>query len=310
MSFNKIHLIINQKSAGGSAGRRWHEIESLLKENNIKDYSFQITGKQGDATEFAKKALQEKVETIVVVGGDGTVSEVINGYCAIENSNQIANIVILNMGTGGDFCRTLGVPSDPSLSIRKIHNGKEILVDVGKIRYTALGGTTKERFFNNIAGCGMAGAVVYDVNRSSKKFGAFSYYLGALSNLFGYKNKEIKVKFDDYLEQTMTIVTLAVCNGQFFGGGMQINPEAHITDGLFNITVIEDWNLAEKVLYSSKLYNGTILSCKNVKNYQAKKVIVEPTNPNDRIFIDSDGDDIGMIPLTAEIIPARVKFKI
>lgn len=310
MDFDEIHLIINPKSAGGSAGSRWQEIESLLKKNNMPKYSFQVTGKQGDASLFAKQATEEGVKTIVVVGGDGTISEVVNGYCSVDNSSQNTSIVILNMGTGGDFCRTLGVPSDPNLSIQKIFDGKEVLIDVGKIQYTTMDGERKDRFFNNIVGCGMAGKVVYDVNRSTKKFGAFSYYLGALGNLFNYKNKEIKVKFDNYFEQTISIVTLAVCNGQFFGGGMQINPEAQLTDGLFNITVIENWSLLEKMIQSSKLYNGTILNCKNVLSYQAKKVLVEPIDPNDQIFIDSDGEDIGIVPFTAEILPSRVRFKI
>jgi len=304
MNYEKIHFLVNPTSGGGIVGKRWAGIQHYL-EAKVGSFSYEFSSARGHAKELAFLAGRNQVEKIVVIGGDGTISEVVTGIKA--SGNQNVTIGILNLGTGGDFCRTLGVPGDIELAIEKILHGKTIEVDLGVITYFNHQGKVEERNFINITGCGMSGLVVRTINQSKKRFGGFSYYLASLQNFFSYKNQKVKLYLDDQEPKSFQIVTLAICNGQYFGGGMNISPQSKLTDGLFHVVVIDNWNHLQKIIYSSKLYNGSILTAPNVHCFTAKRVKVLPEAENE-VLIDNDGEDIGKIPLEASIIPKAVKF--
>ncbi|MDX1960882.1 MAG: diacylglycerol kinase family lipid kinase [Leptospiraceae bacterium] len=301
----KIHFIVNPSSGGGSTGKTWAQVRNFI-EDRLKKISFEFTGSKGHGVELAKRACENGVEKIVVIGGDGSISEVVTGVMQSEKKNS--SIGILNFGTGGDFCRTLGVAADLKIAVDKIAEGNTITADIGKVTFHDKEGKLAHRNFINITGCGMAGEVARTINKSKKVFGGFSYYLSSLQNLLSYKNKKVRLLLDDNREYSFTAVTVAVCNGQYFGGGMQINPEAQISDGLFHITVVEDWSILQKILYSARLYNGTILTAPNVHSLTAKKIVILPKEGEEAAIIDSDGEDVGSIPMTVELIPNAVRF--
>lgn len=134
----------------------------------------------------------------------------------------------------------------------------------------------------------MSGKVVIMINPSKKRFGGFSYYLASL--LFSNKNQKVQVILDTEEPKEFTI-NLAVCNGQYFGGGMQISPKSQLTDGLLNVVIIDDWNTIRKILYSPT----------------AKKVKVLPIGDSE-CFIDNDDEDVGRIPMEVYIVPSAVRF--
>ncbi|MCB1177403.1 MAG: YegS/Rv2252/BmrU family lipid kinase, partial [Leptospiraceae bacterium] len=252
------------------------------------------------------EACNNSVEKIIVIGGDGTVSETITGVRSTEFSPSVG---ILNLGTGGDFCKTIGVPTDINLALDKILVGKTISSDIGRIQFIKNDGTPGERNFINITGCGMSGEVVRTINKSKKMFGGFSYYLASLQNFLSYKNRRLRIVLDDKEEKEFKVVNLAICNGQYFGGGMQISPESQISDGYLNIVVVGDWGYFAKIIHSGKLYNGSILSVSEVYSFKAKKIKVIPLDSEPPFtYIDNDGEDIGYIPLEAEVIPGCVNI--
>jgi YegS/Rv2252/BmrU family lipid kinase len=305
MPNSEYHVIVNPVSSGGEAGRRWPETESKIR-NALKDFSFELTHAGGDGERLAASAVHAGVKTLIVVGGDGTLSEVANGILQFA-PEQRPSLAVLNYGTGGDFVRTTGAPADLSLMLEKIKMRREINIDAGRISFTNHQGLSARRHFINIAGCGLAGSVVNAVNQASKRFGAFTYFASSLSSAVTYKNPRVRISIDDGPFTTETITTLAVCNGQFFGGGMQIAPDASITDGLLNITILGDWSLAQKVKYSRNLYNGTITHCYGVKSFQARTIRVEPDIMRP-ILIDCDGECPGQLPMTAEVLPGAIRL--
>jgi YegS/Rv2252/BmrU family lipid kinase len=307
MDYEKIHFIVNPTSGGGSTGKTWAQVRNYI-EDQLGKISFEFTGSKGHATDLSKRASDKDVEKIIIIGGDGTISEAVTGI--IQSRNRNVTIGVLNFGTGGDFCRSLGVSSDLKIALDRINSGNNILIDIGKLSFQDKEGKLSCRNFINITGCGMAGEVVKTINQSKKVFGGFSYYLSSVQNLFSYQNKKIRILLDDNREYSVTAVTVAICNGQYFGGGMQICPQAQLSDGLFNITVIGDWNLFQKIIYSPRLYNGTILSAPDMQSFTAKKIVILPQEGEDPAIIDSDGEDIGSIPMTIELVPSAVKFVI
>lgn len=307
MSYEKIHFIINPASGGGSTGKTWAQMRSYI-ESKLGTFSFEFTANKGHGIDLAKRAAEKSVEKIVAIGGDGSISEIVSGILLSGNTNVV--IGVLNLGTGGDFCRTLGIPGDIKLGLEKIKSGSVISSDIGKVSFTDNSGSLAMRSFINIAGCGMSGEVVRTINQSKKIFGGFSYYVSSLKNLFTYQNKRVRILADEMPEKMFTSVTVAVCNGQYFGGGMRVAPNAQISDGMFDVVIMEDWNLWEKLKYSPRLYNSTILSCPKITHFRAKKIVILPQEGENEVYIDCDGEDVGTIPMTLEILPSAVRFTV
>lgn len=305
----KYHFIINPKSSGGYTGRNWSDLQAIIRKH-IGEFTYEFTDGPGAATRQAARALKDKPDVLVVVGGDGTISEAVNGYFEPGVPRRKVPIAILNQGTGGDFCRTLGVPTDLHLALQTIKSGRDVACDVGRLEFTGKDGEPTTRYFVNVAGCGMAGEVVEAINKSQKRFGGFSYFLTSAEKLFTYRKRNVRVSRDDGPSDEHRIVTLAICNGQFFGGGMQVSPASEIGDGQFEIVLIQDWNIAQSLWYSKNMYNGTIAGCRGVDIRPARRIRIEPVDARDRVLIDVDGEGAGQLPLTAEIMPGAIQFRI
>ncbi len=305
MNYESIHAIVNPASSGGEAGRRWPETQKRMG-SVLKTFSSELTSAPGDGERLASAAIHAGFKTLVVVGGDGTLSEVVNGVLQFSES-QRPRVGILNHGTGGDFARTIGAPTDIQLVMEKILSERDYPVDAGRITFTNHNGVHAKRYFVNIAGCGLAGQVVQAVNNTTRRFGAFSYFSTSFTNAITYKNARVRISLDGGPEQVEQITTLAICNGQFFGGGMQVAPDASITDGLLDVTILGNWSLSQKVRYSRNLYNGTIAHCYGVKTARVKTIRVEPENLNP-VLIDCDGEAVGTIPMTAEVLPGALRL--
>ncbi|MCE9598051.1 MAG: diacylglycerol kinase family lipid kinase [Spirochaetia bacterium] len=305
MKYEEFHVVLNPASSGGEAGRRWQETEKHVR-RVLENVSCEQTAAPGDGERLAASAIHAGAKTIVVVGGDGTLSEVVNGLLQFSEG-QRPKLAVLNHGTGGDFARTIGTPTDLQLMLEKIKAGREHRIDAGRMTFLNHQGIPTKRHFINIAGCGLAGSVVQSINQNVKRFGAFSYFSASFTNALTYNNAKVRISLDDGPQTQETITTVAVCNGQFFGGGMQIAPGASITDGLLNVTILGNWNLAQKIRYSRNLYNGTIEQCGGVRTARVKRIVIEPENLND-VLIDCDGEAPGKIPMAAEILPGAVRL--
>jgi diacylglycerol kinase (ATP) len=91
-----------------------------------------------------------------------------------------------------------------------------------------------------------------------------------------------------------------VANGQYQGGGMQVAPDAHVDDGMFQVTVIGDLSLPQVFWHLPKLYNGKILEVDKVSAFEAKKV---EADSDQRVLLDVDGEPLGALPVVIEIVP-------
>ena len=157
-----------------------------------------------------------------------------------------------------------------------------------------------------MAGLGFSAAVVERVNRTSKALGGFvSYLVGLFCTLVTYKNKSVLLQIDDTVESELVINSINVANGRYFGGGMIIAPEARADDGFFDIAVIKDITRLNVIGNVKKLYNGTLASHPLVEYYKGRKVVV---TSNERVLVDLDGEQPGMLPVTFEIVPKAAKI--
>lgn len=310
----KTLAVINPRSAGGRTGR---EVDAVAR--RLADVSgpltVALTTGPLDATRITRRALLEGFERIVAVGGDGTINEVVNGFFhAGEAINAEAELSLLNMGTGGDFRKTfdMGVGLEPSL--QGIAEGRVRRIDVGCLSHVSAQGQADKRYFANIASFGLSGEVVDRVNKARllKRFtGPFAYTWGSLSALVRFKPRPVRLKVDDVFDDIVTISTCAVCNGQYFGGGMKVAPDAVPDDGFFDVIVMGAAPLRQTLSSMNDIYTGAHVNNPNVRVFRGRSVIATPVEATSgaAVHIEADGESPGQLPAMFEILPRAIKLR-
>jgi YegS/Rv2252/BmrU family lipid kinase len=304
----RAKFIVNPASANGSTGKLWDTLEQAIR-NEIGEVDASFTTAPNHATSLARGALEDGFEMIVAVGGDGTVNEVVNGFFdSGEPVNPDAVLGVISRGTGSDFIRTMNLPKEIEGAARALKGRAVKRCDAGRFTSRGPNGEEMERYFINIADFGVGGEAVERVNNTSKAFGGFlSFLYGTLKTLWVYKGKQVKIKIDGDSEIEKAINSVVIANGQYFGGGMWIAPEAIADDGQFDIVILDDLSFLESLLNIPRLYKGTHINDPKVTCYRAKTLVAES---DEDVLIDVEGEHGGMLPAKFEIIPSSINVKV
>jgi YegS/Rv2252/BmrU family lipid kinase len=299
-------VVVNPNSQGGNVGKRWsHLADQIRREVPFEEV---LTKGPGDATALTRDALKAGATRVVALGGDGTINEVVNGF--FDNGAPIAPgaaLAYLPQGTGGDFRKTLGVPKEFADAVTCLARDRRRTIDLGRIDYTTRSGGRGVRMFANIASFGMSGMVDHAINDSKKRFGSLSFLWATTKTTLRYQNQRVRLRFDDDKDAVdLTINTVAIANGRFFGGGMMIAPDAQLDDGLFDVVAMGDLGLRELVMNSRRLYKGTHLSHDKVSVRRAKVVQADPAGAGDKVELDVDGETPGLLPARFAVVPRAI----
>jgi len=294
-----MRVIVNPVAANGAVGKRWPQIRDTLEaEGNRFEASF--TEGPNHATALAREALAAGYRTIVAVGGDGTLNEVVNGLVSEGMVDPTVRLGIIPGGTGSDLVRTLGIPHDYRAACQRLRHSQPRCIDLGLITCVSEGQEVR-RYFINVAGLGFDGEVAERTNRSSKALGGTLPFLSSLLiKLLTYQNKTVEVTLDGQQCLQQKANSVIVCNGRYVAGGMYIAPHAAPDDSLFDVIVIGDTSRLEVLTNVPKIYRGTHLSHPKVDEYRAREVQVEA---RERMILQADGELVGEAPATFQIIP-------
>ena len=306
MSSERTAFIVNPSSGNGSTGREWRRIEAMARER-LGAFETCMTAGPGDATDLTRRKLLDGCNRVVCVGGDGTLNEVVNGF--MDESGPLRPEAVLGFlpnGTGCDFCRTVCKNTGLENSMDMICADHIRLIDLGRLQYRDHQGRTCIRYFHNITSFGLGGEVVDRVNHTSKACGPFlSFIWATIVGIFTYDKKHVCFRVDDGVPRDVTILNIAVANGQYHGGGMQVAPDARVDDGIFHITVIGNLSLPEIFWHLPKLYNGKIKQIKKVSTLTGRKVVAASEQT---VLLDVDGEQPGRLPVEIEIVPAAIRM--
>ena len=308
-------VIINPQSAGGATREAWPKIASDLGQH-FGAFKPEFTSATGDGAQLAADAARRGANLIIACGGDGTISEVANG---ILSSGTNAELGILPSGTGGDFRRTLKIPTRTSEAARILKTGKTRLLDVGSVTFTNRTGEHDTRYFIGVASFGMSADVIGRVKEAgdSGQIAKVSKWLsGRLSfaaamaetTLKSYPTR-VAVQLDEEAERHMTVANLCVANARYFGGGMKIAPDAKLDDGKFDVVSVGDIGAARILANAPRLYTGAHLSIPEVGHALATKVIARPLNDGEQIEIEVDGELPGYLPATFQILAKALRVR-
>jgi YegS/Rv2252/BmrU family lipid kinase len=306
----RVRVILNPSAAHGRTLRRLPEIEEALRRHDLK-HEILLTQGPGDATELGRAAKADGVDVVAVVGGDGTLNEVVQAY--VDEKGEPAtgpDLVLVPSGTGGDFKRTLGLAGSIDDAIGRIRHGKRRPIDLGVLRFDPHAGHSPVRAFVNVASFGIGGQVDALANSSPKWMGGkASFFLATLRAMARYNNASVRVKVDAQDWYEGPVFNVAIANGRFFGGGMMIAPQADPSDGRLEVVCIGDLTKLEAAGLSSKIYKGEHLSAAGVKATVGTRIEAEPMHAWASVLLDVDGEQPGKLPMTATIAQGALTFR-
>lgn len=303
-------IIVNPESNKGRTGRRWNHIKAALG-SFFKEYRCEFTEKPSHATEISRTAIKEGAELIVGVGGDGTMNEIANGF--FENHriiNPETSLGLVPSGTGSDLSRSLGIPRGLKSAIKVITENPSRQIDTGKVKFQTADGQEVERYFLNITDFGIGGEVVRHMTENRMKRKKSTYLRSLISTFIAFRNKRLQIQIDGQELPIEDYMIGAVSNGKVFGKGMKIAPNAELDDGLFDIVLIKGMRILEFCKNAWRIYSGTHLSHPKIDMIQGRNIKVAPANDEEQdVLIEVDGEQIGQIPATFEILPRTFSIK-
>lgn len=307
-------MVICNPISGSGRGLAWLALVRHAFDNAGVRYAFDVTKGRGHAARLARTAVHAGCSAVVAIGGDGTLFEVVNGVtnpAQIEDNQRRGNRVAVGLvqaGRGSDFGRSLGVPSDAEAACARLLAGRTESIDLGRVTYRSFSGQERSRYFANAAGLGFDAEVTAKANAGPRILGGTIPYLSSLLRTLGtYHNKRISVSIDGNQPWHARANSIVVANGQYFGGGMKIAPDARLSDGLLDVTLLGDLGKLELVLNTPRVYDGSHVTHPKVKTMRARTVRV--TSP-DRILLQADGEVLGTAPAMFTVMPDALRMLI
>lgn len=275
----KYLFIANPIAGKGKTKLLLSEIYDYLKQKNVQ-FNLVETSKPGDINFIAQKE-KNNFDRIIVIGGDGTVHELIN---SVGINNKILGV--LPTGSGNDFAFNLGLNKNIKHNIETILNKKTFSLDVGFAEVTEFSGKKFSFLFANSLGIGFDAEVAASVKEIKFFKGLILYLLGVFKTLINYKHRFIKIKLDN-VELNNYFFMISIGNGKTAGGGFKLTPLANPIDGLLDICIVKKISKFKVLRILPLAIFGKHIKNKSVLYYKTKALHITSENP---IFVHADGE--------------------
>lgn len=219
-----VAVIVNPIAGRGNGAALGKGILRELESRGMQARLFE-TENEGDGVLKARRALEAGAQSVVCVGGDGTLSEVVS-----ELAGRNIPLLIVPAGTGNDFARAFGLPKDPMDALRRQLDGQRTRIDLGAVN---------DRAFLNVSGSGFD----VDVLRKVREFrsvypGETAYRKAVVAVLGHYRPFEAELSVDGGPWEPVRATIVEIANGRYIGGGMHVAPGARVDDGLLDVVVV------------------------------------------------------------------------
>jgi YegS/Rv2252/BmrU family lipid kinase len=282
-----LALLANPSAADGRSLKCLDIVRATLEERGA-DYRL-VSPSGRDAARTVARDAAERGETVVAVGGDGTI-----GLIAGALRGTPGRLAVIPAGRGNDFARVMKIPADPAAAAQVALDGHEKLVDVGDVD-----GET----FVCIASLGFDSDANRIANEAKVIKGNLVYLYAALRALVGWKHAKFHVVIDGEAHDIHGW-SVAVANSKAYGGGMYLAPEAELDDGQFDVVLVSESGKLTALRDLPKIFKGTHAHAPYVRTLRGTKVEISADRPFE---IYADGDPIGKVPATVSISPRSLK---
>jgi diacylglycerol kinase (ATP) len=311
-------IIINQAAA--KARRAWPNIKKQLDTANF-NYDCYQTIAPADATQKTRAALRSGTTTVVVVGGDGTLSEAAEGFFEFQETldllpvpvNPAARLAVLPAGTGDDFARGLQRKRGGLKTwIDTLLAGKELPGAAIDVMYGRCDGFEKPFICLNASTMGIGGETAGRVAAQGKFMrifsGEFRFVFAAVGALAVWRERRVQVSVDGRTVADSPMNLVGVANGLYAGGGMMLSPDARIDDGLLDVVTASGLSRVNVVTELSRVHTGGHVNNPKVTLTQGKIVRIETFLIQDAMPIEADGNVRGFTPVQFQIMPGALRF--
>jgi len=291
----KRSCIILNETAGHATGIK-DRLAPLVAEYRC-EFS---TKREGESAEgHARRVVDEGFERIVVAGGDGTLSHVVNGIAADLGRIELG---LIPLGTGNDFARSLDIPLNWLEAAIAIALGDQVRA-VDLLRVT----NGKAFYAVNAASGGMAGKVAADVLDIDKmQWGAFAYWMTALSELVDMRASDLHLDLDDQ-HLDLQVYGVVIANGRYVGGGFPIAPSATMDDGKLSIVIIPVLSALELLSAGLNYTLGSSSAISQIKTFEATRVHL---TSDPEMHFSIDGEPTREIEATFEVVPGALRMAV
>jgi YegS/Rv2252/BmrU family lipid kinase len=302
-------LVVVNPNAGSRKGEKdWPKIETLLDKQG---FSFEaiFTENRNHAISLTAAMIEKGFRKIIVIGGDGTLNEVVNGIFQQKTCDPLdLTVSLIPVGTGNDWGRMYGFPKKYKQAIKVIKKGHRFTQDVGYVTYHDNEGK-HQRYFINVSGMGYDALVAQKANRMKDKGkgGAFSYLLNIFTGLYQYHYTPFQIEVDgeEVFNGKVLSMNLGIC--KYNGGGLMQVPNAIADDGMLDVTVIKATSKFNIVKHVAKLYDGSFIKLRFVNTYRGKECTII-SRPPGTAYLEADGESLGHSPLKFSVKQKALSF--
>ena len=272
--------------------------DALMKQlRSLPDTTLKVTSKRGSACRSARTALKQGCDLIVAAGGDGTLNEVINGLG--ENAGNV-RVGLIPLGTGNDFARTLGIPTDVDQCLELLRTSHTRAIDL--VRVTS----DQVRYFVNVSAGGFSGLVNEKLTPEMKSsWGPLAYIRSAAAALPELRAYVTRIALDDNETISESLYNVILGNGRYVAGGIPVAPEALPDDGLLDLVLIPERPVADLAILAPQMLMGTHLSSASIIYRRAARITV---NSKPGMWFNVDGELVGNEPAMFEVLPRALQF--
>jgi YegS/Rv2252/BmrU family lipid kinase len=322
-------VVVNYSAARARVA--WAQIERVLKARGVR-FEAHEAKEAGDAQSAAREALGAGYRTIAVVGGDGTLGEVVTGFFAPETRgvnttetttpariNAEAALAILPAGTGNDFARGLeGVRASLERWLERLikHSRRDSETETTRavdVLHGAIGDAdVRQTFFClNAAtlgiGAEVAGRVAAQGSSIRRLPGEARFALAAIKSLARWRARRVSVQLDNAEAFECETNLVAVANSPFAGGGMMFSPEARVDDGLLDVVTASRLSRVSLMREMTRIHSGGHVKNPRVSISRGARVRIEHLTEGDALAVEADGDVRGLTPLEFRVFAGALK---
>jgi diacylglycerol kinase (ATP) len=285
-----VALIVNPVSGGGLGRVKLRELMGILKSRHI-NFEVMQTLNPGHGAELGRQVKNSAFDCLLVLGGDGTMSEVAKGLFGSP-----IPVATIPCGSGNDLAGTLGIPRDLEQAMDIIAKGNVITIDLFR---------DEGVLFTETIGCGFAAEVVSAVVKLSRFFhGPVAYLAGVFDVLSRFKSAHYKIQIDDTVWEGEASLVL-INNSWRVGGGMKITPNAVLNDGWLDIAIFTATSKVTLLSILPRVYSGSHVNSPHIIITRGKHFVVEAER---ELIKMADGDIVGTLPIKVEIVPQSMNF--
>lgn len=272
-----LGIIINTKSGKKAYLRQRYYLFDQLKQRG-EEYVYRITQYAGHASELARELVEDEgVRRVLILGGDGTISEAIQGLMAAKiPAGEKIQFGIMPRGTGNDYARYWNLSKNYIQSLDRFFNGTPQPVDIGCLSYYRNAQPFRHYFINSVGfgidakTCLWAQNLKYYIGSHS-----FSYAIALVFAVWNHRSKMVHLTTDEGLVLDEMLFTMNIGNGPFSGGGIRQNPDADPRDGIFHSMFVLKPTVKQIFQAVPHLFDGHLTDLPFIRTYTAKEITLD-----------------------------------